>query len=238
MERKEEAKYTEIDLSVIFQIIKKNILPMILAALLFGAGAYLATDNLMAKQYRASSKLIVNNKKGDSEKSVNNSEIAAAQMLASTYSVIIKSNSVLQPVIDKMQLNMTYEQLEKSITVSTVSNTQIIEISMKSTDPNFAKKVVENVVKVAQPVIMDVVEAGSVKVVDEARLANNGNPVGPNALRNAFIGAFAGLLFVLVIVIIKEFFNKRFKSENDITNTLGLPLIGMIPHVSRKDFEK
>ena len=137
-----------------------------------------------------------------------------------------------------MQLNMTYEQLEKSITVSTVSNTQIIEISMKSTDPNFAKKVVENVVKVAQPVIMDVVEAGSVKVVDEARLANNGNPVGPNALRNAFIGAFAGLLFVLVIVIIKEFFNKRFKSENDITNTLGLPLIGMIPHVSRKDFEK
>ena len=78
MERKEEAKYTEIDLSVFFQIIKKNILPMILAALLFGAGAYLATDNLMAKQYRASSKLIVNNKKGDSEKSVNNSEIAAA----------------------------------------------------------------------------------------------------------------------------------------------------------------
>ena len=211
MEIKEEAKYTEIDLSVIFQIIKKNILPMILAAVLFGVGAYVGTNTLMAKQYRASSKLIVNNKKSDSEKSVNNSEIAAAQMLASTYSVIIKSNSVLQPVIDKMQLNMTYEQLEKSITVSTVSNTQIIEISMKSTDPNFAKKVVENVVKVAQPVIMDVVEAGSVKVVDEARLANNGNPVGPNALRNALIGAFIGLLFVLVIVIIKEFFNKKFK---------------------------
>ena len=238
MEIKEEAKYTEIDLSVIFQIIKKNILPMILAAVLFGVGAYVGTNTLMAKQYRASSKLIVNNKKSDSEKSVNNSEIAAAQMLASTYSVIIKSNSVLQPVIDKMQLNMTYEQLEKSITVSTVSNTQIIEISMKSTDPNFAKKVVENVVKVAQPVIMDVVEAGSVKVVDEARRANNVNPVGPNALRNALIGAFIGLLFVLVIVIIKEFFNKKFKSENDVTNTLGLPLIGMIPHVSRKDFEK
>ena len=156
MEIKEEAKYTEIDLSVIFQIIKKNILPMILAAVLFGVGAYVGTNTLMAKQYRASSKLIVNNKKSDSEKSVNNSEIAAAQMLASTYSVIIKSNSVLQPVIDKMQLNMTYEQLEKSITVSTVSNTQIIEISMKSTDPNFAKKVVENVVKVAQPVITEI----------------------------------------------------------------------------------
>ena len=238
MEIKEEAKYTEIDLSVIFQIIKKNILPMILAAVLFGVGAYVGTNTLMAKQYRASSKLIVNNKKSDSEKSVNNSEIAAAQMLASTYSVIIKSNSVLQPVIDKMQLNMTYEQLEKSITVSTVSNTQIIEISMKSTDPNFAKKVVENVVKVAQPVIMDVVEAGSVKVVDESRLANNGRPVGPNAKKNAALGAGAGLAFMLAIVFLKELFNKKFKTENDVTNTLGLPMLGVIPYVEGKDFTK
>ncbi len=238
MENKEETKDIEIDLSFIFRILQKNIIPLILSAIVFGVLAYVGTTTFIPKQYKASAKLIVNNKKDASERSVNNSELTAAQSLANTYSVIITSNSVLQPVIDKMQLDMTYESLSNSITVSPVNETQVIEVSMKSTDPSFAKKVVANVVKVAQPVIKDVVEAGSVKVVDESRLANNGRPVGPNAKKNAALGAGAGLAFMLAIVFLKELFNKKFKTENDVTNTLGLPMLGVIPYVEGKDFTK
>jgi len=228
----------EIDLSFIFRILQKNVIPLVLSAIVFGVLAYMGTTTFIPKQYKASAKLIVNNRSDTSERSVNNSELTAAQSLANTYSVIIKSNSVLQPVIDKMQLDMTYESLSNAITVSPVNETQVIEVSMKSTDPSFAKKVIANVVKVAQPVIKDVVEAGSVKVVDESRLANNGRPVGPNAKKNAALGAAAGLAFMLAIVFLKELFNKKFKTENDITNTLGLPMLGVIPYVDGKDFTK
>jgi len=238
MERKEETKDMEIDLSFIFRILQKNIIPLVLSALVFGVLAYVGTTQFIPKQYKASAQLIVNNRSDTSERSVNNSELTAAQSLANTYSIIIKSNSVLQPVIDKMQLNMTYESLANSITVAPVNETQVIEISMKHTDPNFAKKVVANIVKVAQPKIKDVVDAGSVKVVDESRLANNGRPVGPNAKKNALLGAMAGLAFMLVIVFLKELFNKKFKTENDVTNTLGLPMLGVIPYVDGKDFTK
>ncbi len=238
MEKKEETKDMEIDLSFIFRILQKNVIPLVLSAIVFGVLAYMGTTTFIPKQYKASAKLIVNNRSDTSERSVNNSELTAAQSLANTYSVIIKSNSVLQPVIDKMQLDMTYESLSNAITVSPVNETQVIEVSMKSTDPSFAKKVIANVVKVAQPVIKDVVEAGSVKVVDESRLANNGRPVGPNAKKNAALGAAAGLAFMLAIVFLKELFNKKFKTENDITNTLGLPMLGVIPYVDGKDFTK
>ena len=238
MERKDETKDLEIDLSFIFQILRKNIIPLVLAAIVFGVAAYVGTNTLIPKQYKASAKLIVNNKSDTSERSVNNSELTAAQSLANTYSVIIKSNSVLQPVIDKMQLSMTYESLASAITVSPVNETQVIEVSMTSTDPSFAKKVIASVVKVAQPTIKDVVDAGSVKVVDDSRLANNGNPVGPNAKKNAVFGAGIGLIFMLLIVFLKELFNKKFKTENDVTNTLGLPMLGVIPYVEGKDFTK
>ncbi|MBQ7522003.1 MAG: hypothetical protein IJU14_03890 [Clostridia bacterium] len=238
MEKREETKEMEIDLSFIFRILRKNVIPLVLSAIVFGVCAYVGTTQFIPKQYKASAQLIVNNRSDTSERSVNNSELTAAQSLANTYSVIIKSNSVLQPVIDKMQLNMTYESLANSITVAPVNETQVIEISMKSTDPSFAKKVIANVVTVAQPKIKDVVEAGSVKVVDDSRIANNGRPIGPNAKKNALLGAIGGLAFMLVIVFLKELFNKKFKTESDITNTLGLPMMGVIPYVDGKDFSK
>lgn len=231
-----EVKETEIDLTVIFEILRKYVVLIIAIAVIFGAGAYLGTDFFIAKQYKASATLIVNNKINASTGGVNSNEVTAAKDLAEVYSLIIKSDSVMQPVIDNMELDLTCEQLKSAITVSSVNSTQIIEISLKSTDPTFAKKVLASIVKVAQPIIVDKVEAGSVKVIDDAKIANNGNPVGPDAKRNAVLGALVGLVIILFIVIVKELFNTKFKSENDITNALGLPLIGTIPMVDSKEF--
>lgn len=231
-----EVKETEIDLTVIFEILRKYIVLIIAIALIFGAGAYLGTDFLIAKQYKASATLIVNNKVNTSTGGVNSNEVTAAKDLAEVYSLIIKSDSVMQPVIDNMELDLTCEQLKSAITVSSVNSTQIIEVSLKSTDPTFAKKVLASIVKVAQPIIVDKVEAGSVKVIDDAKIANNGNPVGPDAKRNSILGALVGLVIILFIVIVKELFNTKFKSENDITKVLELPLIGTIPMVDSKEF--
>lgn len=234
-ERKE--KETEIDLRVIFAVIKKNIIPIILVTVIFGVAAFLGSKFLIAKQYQASATLIVNNKSNNTT-TINQTEITAAQNLADVYAIIIKSDTVLQQVIDNLKLNMTYEQLSKSISVSAVNSTQVIEISMKNTDAEFAKKIIADIVRIAPPIIADKVEAGSVKVISEAKIANNGNPVSPNSAKNAFIGAVIGLVIVLAIIIIKELFNNTFKTEDDVTNTLNIPLLGVIPMVDVKEFNK
>lgn len=230
-----DIKENEIDITVIIEILRKHIVWIVTVTLIFGIVTYIGTDFFIAKQYKASATLIVNNKVSNSG-GINSNEITAAQNLADVYSLIIKSDSVLQPVIDNMQLDLTCDQLKHSIQVSTVNSTQIIEISIKSTDPTFAKKVLSGIIKVAQPVILDKVEAGSVKVIDDAKISNNGNPVGPNSTKNALIGAVIGLFLTVCVILLKEFFNKKFKSENDVTNTLGLPLIGVVPMVDGKEF--
>lgn len=236
MEDKKE-KETEIDLRVIFAVIKKNIIPIILVTVIFGVTAFLGSKFLITKKYQASATLIVNNKSSTST-TINQAEITAAQNLADVYAIIIKSDTVLQQVIDDLKLNMTYEQLSNAISVSAVNSTQVIEISMQNTDAEFAKKIIADIVKIAPPIIADKVEAGSVKVISEAKIANNGNPVSPNSLKNAIIGAVIGLVITLAIIIIKELLNNTFKSEDDIVNTLDIPLLGVIPMVDEKEFNK
>lgn len=191
----------------------------------------------MEKQYKASAMIIVNNKASEAS-GFNSAEIVAAQDLASVYSIIIKSDTVIDKVIKNLKLNMTYEQLVGTITVTPVNSTQVIQISMVGNNASDCKDIVAEVVKVAKPIISDTVETGSVKDISKASIANNGNPVGPSAVKNSVLAAFLGFALVMMIIIVKEFFNKKFKSEDDIDSVLNLPVIGTIPAVERKEFSK
>ena len=236
-EVKEQKSEKEIDLRFIFEILKKNIIPLVLVTVIVGAMSFFGSMLFIPKQYEADAMLIVNNKQTDNQ-GVGSGEIIAAQNLAEVYSIIIKSDTVLQQVIDDLKLNMTYEQLYKAISVSSVDSTQVISVKMRSTDADFAKKIIADVVKVAPPVIADKVEAGSVKVISEARISNNGNPVSPNLTKNAMFGALIGFVITLAVVFIKAFFRNTLKTENDITNTLGIPLLGIIPEIDEKEFAR
>ena len=236
-EKIEKQAEREIDLGFIFRILKRYIILIILVTILFGAGAYLYSQYFIVKQYSASATLIVNNKTSD-KTTYSTTELYAAQDLAEVYAIIIKSDTVLQKVIDNLNLNMTYTQLNKCISVSSVNKTQVFRITMTYKDAEYAEKVMDEIVKVAPPIIADMVEAGSVKVISEPSIDNNGNYVSPNLKRNTIIGALIGLVFILLIIFIKELINNKFKTEEDVINTLHVPLIGVIPEVDRKEFHK
>lgn len=244
-ENSEKLQETEIDLRVVFDVLRKNIIPLILVTVIFGAGFFTYSKLFITKQYSASAILIVNNKNKDNTV-INNAEITAAQNLADVYAIIIKSDAVLQPVLKDEKLrneyskhsNMTYEKLRSAISVSNVNSTQVISITMTDTDASYAKDVVACIVDKAPEIIKDKVEAGSVNEISEAKIDNNGKPVSPNSTRNAIIGALIGFVLTLAVVFIRELTNNTFKSEEDIVNTLNIPLLGIIPAVDTKEFNK
>lgn len=226
-----------IDLTVLFHTLRKYIVLLIVAAVVCGVGAYFYTEYFIPEQYKASATVIVNNRASDSQY-IYPSEISSSQDLAELYSIIIKSDTVLEQVIDDLDLNLSYEQLRNSVTVQTVSSTQVVEISMVGSDPEYIKKIVAKFVEYSKPMILEKVEAGSVKDLNEAAVSNNGNPISPNKSKNAMMGGIAGFVIVAAIVLLKELLNTKIKSENDVTNTLNVPLLGVIPAVDRKEFNK
>lgn len=118
----------------------------------------------MNPKYDSSALMIVNTRQ-DVNANVTSDQINSATKLVSTYSIIIKSDTVLQQVIDNLGLNLTYAKLNKRVTVAAVDDTQVMKITVQSDSPEWARQVCEQIITVAPDVIKEAVEAGSVKVI-------------------------------------------------------------------------
>lgn len=222
----------EIDLSEIFVIIKRNILIILVSGLVLGILAFSYTKFAVKKQYVSSGTLIVNNRKSESN-SVTNDEITSAKNLASVYSIVIKSEPILNQVLTNLKLdtteNINTDQLSKLITVSSVDATQVMKVSVKTKDPKLSEQIANEVLKVSPEIIEETVEAGSVKVISQAKV--NENAVSPNVIQNTLIAIILGFMLSVGAVLVINLLDKTFKDEEDIEKYLGLPLLGVIPNV-------
>ncbi len=60
--------------------------------------------------------------------------------------------------------------------------------------------------------------------------------VSPNLTMNLIIGALAGLGLALVIGLGADFLDNRFRSENDVRERLGLPVLATVPQIESNDW--
>lgn len=70
----------------------------------------------------------------------------------------------------------------------------------------------------------------SVRILDAPSVSDK--PINKNYYFNALVGAGAGLLFGIVLIVVIGTLDDRVKSARDVEGSLGLPLIGTIPRVS------
>ena len=221
--------YVEIDLLEVLSIIKANLVWIILAAILFGFGGFAITNYVMTPQYEASVNMIVNTRT-DNNSTVSTDTINSAKNLVSTYAIIIKSNTVLNQVIDDLNLkDMDYETLEKKVTVSAINDTQVMRIAVQDPDPELARKIVKEIAKISPEEIVDAVEAGSCKVVSQVRVP--AEPVSPSVAKNTAIATLIGIVLVVAIVVIKNLMANYIVDDDDIQKYLGLPVLGVIPEI-------
>ena len=180
----------------------------------------------MTPKYQASAIMIVNTRQ-DTTSNVTSDQINSATKLVSTYSIIIKSDTVLQQVINNLGLNLTYPELAGRVTVSAVDDTQVMKVTVLSDNPEWARQVCEQITVVSPDVILESVEAGSVKVISSASI--NPDPVSPNTMRNTAMGGVAGLVISLGIIFLTVLLDNKINTEEDVTKYLDLTVVGVIP---------
>ncbi len=228
-----EQEYETIDLREIFFVLKANIIKIIAVMLVCAVCGFAGTAFLITPKYEASATMIVNARQGEATTNFTSDMLNTAKNLVDTYGVIVKSDTVLEPVVEDLGLDLTYEQLAARVSISSVQATQVMKISVQDEDPAMAKAIVAKIVEIAPDVLQDTVEAGSVKVISEARVKEN--PVSPNKKRNTVLAAALGAVVSMGVIVLKEMFNNTFKSEEDIQKNLGYTVLGVIPYVERED---
>ena len=217
----------EIDLWELFQILLKNWLWILLSTLGCAILGLLITMFLITPKYRSEATMIVNTRQ-DQTTTVTNDQITSAQKLVDTYSIIIRSRRVVDPIMEKLNIEADYESFVKNIIVESVNDTQVMSIQVENKDPEIALQVVQEIVDRAPGAIISTVEAGSVNVVSEPYV-NSEVPVSPSKLKNTAIAAFIGLFISSGAFLLIAFLDNTFKSEEDIQKQLGLVTIGIIP---------
>lgn len=215
-----------IDLTEILSAVRQHLLELIFVTLVAALVGFTASKFLMNPKYDSSALMIVNTRQ-DVNANVTSDQINSATKLVSTYSIIIKSGTVLQQVIDNLGLNLTYAKLNKRVTVAAVDDTQVMKITVQSDSPEWARQVCEQIITVAPDVIKEAVEAGSVKVISNPSLATE--PVSPNIMKNTMLAAAVGFVLVIGIIVLQVLLDNKINTEEDVTKYLDMTVLGVIP---------
>lgn len=223
-----EEQGMEIDLMQIVRALLSNLKYIVLVTVLVGVLGYVGSTMLTTPIYEAGAKMIVNTRKDDNQ-NITNDQINSAKNLVDTYAVIIRSRDVLNQVIVDLKLPDTYDQLAGCISVKAVNDTQVMQITVQHPNRDTALAVASKLLEVAPDAIVEKVEAGSVKTVEQAYAGNE--PVSHSDLYNAVLAAMAGFILVCAVIVIISLTDNTYKNDMDIQRDLGIPVLGVIPNV-------
>ncbi len=228
MEQNYEMEEDVIDLGELLRLLWNHALQIAAAGLAAALLCLMVCVFALTPRYEASVNLIVNAQQ-DGNASVTSDNINSARNLIDTYAVVIKSNIVLNDVIDQLGLDMTYNELLSSVAVDGIGSTQIMSITVTNEDPVLAGKIVQAIADTAPAVIVDKVEAGSCKAVSDVEITTN--PVFPQTKKYVLIAALGGIVAACGVLVLNHLLHNYIVDGEDVQKKLDLPVLGLIPEV-------
>ncbi|MCO4323974.1 Wzz/FepE/Etk N-terminal domain-containing protein [Mammaliicoccus sciuri] len=218
-----------IDLSKLFLILKKNIKYLIVLPIVFLALSMVITFVFMTPKYSSSTQVLVNQKETDNQMMAQ--QVQSNLQLVNTYSEIIKSPRILDKVSKNLKGKYSSKELSGMLTVSNQAESQILNIAVENESREAASKVANEIANVFSKDVSKIMNVDNVSILSKAD--NNGSKVSPKPLINAVVGVFLGLIIALIIIFLKEIMDKRIKTEEDVEEVLGLPVLGTIQDFSK-----
>lgn len=219
----------EIDLGEIVHLLLSKLWIIILSGVVFCLAAVMGTMLLVTPKYESTTKIVVLSKQDSN--TLTNQDMQISTSLTKDYVELIKSRTVTEGVIAQLGLDMTHEQLLKKLSVDTPTDTRVVSITIKDTDPYTAAEIANAVRDVASKHIQQVMDIKAVNVVETANIPDE--PSSPSILKSGIIGAALGILLSLAIVVIVYLMNDTVKTPEDVEKYLGLSVLGTIPYVSK-----
>ena len=220
----------EIDLREIFFLLKSR-WKSIFLAMLIGAAIFGAYHVFMVKpSYQADASIYITST--DSMISFSDLQLSAA--LTDDYANIIKSRTVLNRVIDELDLNLNYKQLGALISVENPDSTHIVDIKVTCDDPELSRNITNALMNISVDQIYQVIGSGEPTVIDYA-MAEAVQDVTPSLKKYLMLGALLGALIVCAIVVLRMLTDTTLKTVDDIDRYLHLPVLAAVPYYREMD---
>ena len=210
----------EINLKELFAVIKKRFWVAAVITVLFTlvAGVYSTfSTNLL---YQTSSRIII--KAGAEDRT--------------TLQVIMKDPTIMGKVVQELKLERSPEVLAGQITVQSIDTSQVVSISVIDSDPTVAASIANTTAKVFKEEIPNIIGFNDVQLLSDAKVVPF--PINDNGNRMVMIGFVLGIVAGIGLVFLLESLDDSVKSEEDVEEFLGIPVLGKVPKMVRKNLKK
>jgi capsular polysaccharide biosynthesis protein len=223
-----------LDLKEIFGILRKRLKLLIIITLISTLVSAIISIWVIRPTFEAKTSIVIGKNSSESNEGYTNSDVVMYQKLIKTYAAIAKANDVALVAVEKLNPDMSKEELEEAsikfqncTKVTPQADTQVLEIKIESKDPLNAKEKVDALTEAFMIASKKIYPNGNVEIMDSAKVPKL--PVKPNKKLNIAIAFFLGLMVSVGIVFLLEYMDNTFKSQNDVEKYLEIPVIGLIP---------
>lgn len=225
-----------ISLKELLETLRKRFLLIVLititAVLVSGVLSYFVLTPI----YQASTQILVNQKQTD-QNFYNTNDVQTNIQLINTYNVIIKSPAILEKVASELNAGLTASQINNEITVSSQTNSQVINMAVNDPNPVRAAKIANTTADVFKAQIAKIMSVDNVTILAKATASDHQAPIKPKPSLNMAIGLVVGLMAGVGLAFLLEYFDNTVKTEQEIERLLELPVLGVIGAISEAKME-
>ena len=223
----QEKDLIQLDIMLLLRRIWEKKVLIVLVTLIFTAVSLVVSIFLVTPQYSSTTKVYVVNQTKDEKKAITTQDVQLGSLLVKDYKEIILSNKVMEEAAEKSGTDLTAKELAKKVSVEAPKDTRIISITVQDKDPQVASDLANTVKEVSADQIKEVTKIEDVTTLEEAKAANS--PSSPNIPRNGILATALGFILAVAGVVLFELLDDRVKRAEDIEETMGLVLLGVVP---------
>lgn len=240
MNQTEQVK--EIDLMELWDVFVYRLPIILLAAVIAVSGFFAFTCVTYEAEYSSTATLYILRQNEDTQSAATAyNEITLASKVVNDCTHMLKSRSVVEPVIEELGLDMTYSELYSKISTNNPSDTRILEVVVRGESPEIAKQIVDLLCEIGQEKIAQAMGYQQVNLFEYGTLPVN--PSNRTGLKTyALVGAAAAVLTYVVYVVI-YLLDDRIRTDEDVERLLGLSVLADIPdlnadHKNKYDYNR
>lgn len=220
----------EIDLREIAGLLLRKLKILILFLILGGLIAGSVTRFLITPQYTGTSMIFILTK---TTSVTSLADIQLGSELTTDFVMLATSRPTLERVIDELDLTEEPKELQEMITVSNPADTRILQIDVSNPDPQLAADISNALADATADAVADIMSTDRPSIVEEAVVPEA--PSSPSLMKNAMLGAMAGLFLAMAIVILRFLMDDTIKTEDDVAKYLNLNTLAALPVDGKAD---
>ena len=130
-------------------------------------------------------------------------------------------------VREELNLPYTYKDMQEMLTVTNPSDTRVLYITVKNTDPNLATNMANSYAKAAKKFIVETMDSEEPSTFSVALVPSTATGVSRTSY--VAIGLLVGTALAVLVILLKELLDARPKTPEDISQSADIPTLAIIP---------